>query len=252
MSDIATMDRLALAPLTVLGTYPHASNTTILVHLSDHTAPPSDVAGDVLERVASRDLGIWKPVAGQAPLWDFDAATLPGREVAAYLVDHLLGTNLVPPTVFRDDGPLGPGSLQAHVPHDPAMHLLAWEERDDFDPVSLGPLVVLDMVINNTDRKASHVLFGPTRFWAIDHGVTFHVEDKLRTVVWQLQGEPVPADLRTSVGRLAGLVADGGSDLAAHLRPDEVIATIRRASMVAQLDRFPLLHSRAQLPWPLV
>lgn len=252
MTGIATMDRLAAAPLTVLGTYPHASNTTILVHLSDANEPPADVGGDVLDRVPSRDLGIWKPVAGQAPLWDFDAATLPGREVAAYVVDQLLGTDLVPPTVFREDGPLGPGSLQAHVPHDPAMHLLAWEERDDFDPASLGPLVVLDMVINNTDRKASHVLFGPTRFWAIDHGVTFHVEDKLRTVAWQLQGEPVPAHLRAAAGRLAAHLADGAGDLDAHLQPDEVIATIQRAARVAKHDRFPLLQQRAQLPWPLV
>ncbi len=256
MTDLASAPRLATAPLAVLGAFANASNTTMLVHLGDRGELPGDLGPDLdhhdLERIGSQNLAVWKPVAGQRPLWDFDAASLPRREVAAAIVDGLLGTDLVPPTVWRTDGPWGPGSLQAHVPHDPGIHLLTWVESDDFDLDALAALVVFDMVVNNTDRKASHVLYGSERFWAIDHGLTFHVDDKVRTVAWQLQGEPVPASLRTAAGTLAATLADDPQLLAEHLASDEVIATIQRASRVADTATFPPLHDQAQLPWPLV
>ena len=249
--DLATPARLQSAPLTVLGMYANASNATMLVHLSDAGSPRLDPDVDPLSVLDSRDLGIWKPVAGQQPLWDFDAATLPHREVAAGIVDRLLGTDLVPPTVWRE-GPHGPGSLQAHVPHDPARHLLEWVDGPDRDDDQLARLVVLDLVMNNTDRKAGHVLVGAVRIWAIDHGVTFHVDDKVRTVAWQLQGEPVPTALRTAAAGLADLLDDEPAHLLDHLDREEVAATFRRAREVAGRDRFPTLVGRGQLPWPLV
>jgi uncharacterized repeat protein (TIGR03843 family) len=251
----ATPDRLRTAPLTVLAVFLNASNATFLVHLDDRApAPdPDDVDEEDLAGLEPADLGVWKPAAGQAPLWDFDAATLPRREVAAHLVDAALGTNLVPPTVWRV-GPQGPGSLQAYVAHDPAAHLLTWIEEEHADADTLADLVVLDLVINNTDRKAGHVLVAPggERVWAIDHGVTFHVDDKVRTVAWQLEGEPVPADLRQRAGELGDRLREDPSWLRAHLADREVLATIRRAHRVAAMEAFPALVDRAQLPWPLV
>ena len=165
MTELASVARLTSAPLTVLGMYANASNATMLVHLSDDGPPRVAPGQDPLDVLASRDLGVWKPVAGQQPLWDFDAATLPHREVAAGIVDRLLRTDLVPPTVWRD-GPHGPGSLQAHVPHDPTRHLLEWVDGPDRDDAMLAALVVLDLVMNNTDRKSGHVLVAPDRIWA--------------------------------------------------------------------------------------
>lgn len=248
--------RLGEAPLTVLARYGNASNATFLVHLDDRGGPPGReaVGPDDLADLPPHDLAVWKPVSGQRPLWDFDAATLPRREVAAHLVDRALGTDLVPPTVWRS-GPHGDGSLQAWVAHDPEAHLLTWVESHDRDDRRLAALVALDIIINNTDRKAGHVLVGTggrSRIWAIDHGVTFHVDDKVRTVAWQLQGELVPADLRTAA---AGLVDDLEADagwLHEHLAAEEVAATIRRARNVAGMERFPLLVDRLQLPWPMV
>lgn len=251
MTELATVARLSSAPLTVLGMYANASNATMLVHLSDDGPPQVPPGQDPLDVLASRDLGVWKPVAGQQPLWDFDAATLPHREVAAGIVDRLLGTDLVPPTVWRD-GPHGPGSLQAHVPHDPTRHLLEWVDGPDRDDATLAALVVFDLVVNNTDRKSGHVLVAADRIWAIDHGVTFHVDDKVRTVAWQLEGTPVPADLRGAAARLADRLVAAPGELVGHLAADEIAATVRRARAVAATADFPGLTSRAQLPWPLV
>jgi uncharacterized repeat protein (TIGR03843 family) len=250
---IATPQRLAAAPLTVLGAYAHASNTTLLVHLDDRRPAPEGGDPDAVARLPNEDLAVYKPVRGQRPLWDFDADTLPHREVATAVVDRLLGFDLVPPTCWRDEGPFGPGSLQAHVPHDPDQHLLTWlADPDRRDDRVLARLVVLDLVVNNTDRKAGHVLVGPDRAWAIDHGVTFHVDDKLRTVAWDLQGRAVPSDVRRAVAGLAATLRADAAVLAAHLSAAEVAATVRRCDRVAAMEAFPALAHRGQLPWPLV
>jgi uncharacterized repeat protein (TIGR03843 family) len=143
--------------------------------------------------------------------------------------------------------------VQAYVDHDRDEHWFTWVDDDATrDPEVMARLVVLDLVVNNTDRKGGHVLVGPERIWAIDHGVTFHVDDKLRTVAWELQGEPVPAELRRRCAALADWLVAEPPALARHLTVDEIAATRRRAVRVAATERFPVLVDRSQLPWPLV
>ena len=132
---------------------------------------------------------VYKPVQGERPLWDFPTGTLAKREVAAYVVSEALQWDLVPPTVFRSVENLGEGSLQQFINHDPKDHYFNFsqEERQRLRKVAL-----FDAVINNADRKASHILRAEdNHIWLIDHGICFHPEDKLRTVVWDFAGETV-------------------------------------------------------------
>jgi len=136
---------------------------------------------------------VYKPSRGERILWDFPATTLAYREVAAYIVSEAIGWDFIPPTVFRITGPLGPGSLQLFVDHDPEYHYFNFIEED---LERLRPVVLFDVVINNADRKGSHILKGVDgHLWLIDHGVCFHTEDKLRTVIWDFAGQPIPERL---------------------------------------------------------
>lgn len=253
--ELATPERLVSSPIHVVAAFANASNTTLLVQLTDRAEPLDDVVDDQdpLALLDPADLAVYKPVRGQRMLWDFDARTLPGREVATGLVDQALGFGLVPPTAWRDDAPLGPGSLQAYVAHDAEENWFTWVADDDGrDIAAMARLAVLDLVVNNTDRKGGHVLVTRDRIWAIDHGVTFHVEDKLRTVCWELQGEPIPTDLRHRCVEVASWLAGRPDELLAHLTAEEVEATRHRADAVALREAFPVLVHRGQLPWPLV
>ena len=131
--------------------------------------------------------------AGEQPLWDFPENTLAGREVCAYLVSQALGFGIVPFTLLRD-GPLGPGSLQQYIDHDPNYHYFTFKPAEI---ERLRPVVLFDLLVNNADRKGSHILVQKRtrKLYLIDHGLCFHVEDKLRTVIWDFAGEPIPADL---------------------------------------------------------
>lgn len=223
------------------------------VDLAAHSSSTGSAVLDPADFVDTADLAVYKPVRGTRMLWDFDATTLAGREVATWIVDARLGFDLVPPTVWRDEGPHGPGSVQAYVDHDPDEHWFTWiEDVEHRDRDAMARLVVLDLVVNNTDRKGGHVLVSNERIWAIDHGVTFHVEDKLRTVCWELQGEPVPDDLREACLSLASWLAGHPPELSVHLTPEEIEAARDRAGAVALREDFPSLVHRGQLPWPLV
>jgi hypothetical protein len=176
----------------VLGRMPWSSNATFLVNLS--------LAGDEM-------LAIYKPQRGERPLWDFPRGTLCHREVAAFEISRTLGWNFVPDTVLRD-GPAGIGMMQRFVEHDPDEHyftLLA-DHEDVF-----RRMAVFDIVINNTDRKGGHCLraLDGSGIFGIDHGVSFHMQWKVRTVIWDFAGEPIApevcADLRCLVDRLDGL-----------------------------------------------
>jgi uncharacterized repeat protein (TIGR03843 family) len=223
--------------MEIVGRLANSSNATLLARLD---APGSPLA-------------VYKPAAGERPLWDFPEGTLYRREVAAFEVSEAIGWNIVPPTVLREQAPYGPGSVQAFIDHDPEQHYFTllptqepWFRR----------LAVFDMVCNNADRKGGHcVVDGEGRLWALDHGLTFNLEPKLRTVVWDFAGRSVPARERRAVAAFASeLVGDTelATRLAPLLAPDEVAALAARAHAVAALRRFPEPSSGWSFPWPLV
>lgn len=229
LTDLATGD------VEVVGLLPYSSNYTFLARVHGET-----------ERLA-----VYKPTRGERPLWDFPQGTLAARERAAFMVSEAAGWHLVPPTILRDDAPLGDGSLQLFVQHDPDRHYFALvdEYRDE-----LRAFAMFDVVANNADRKAGHVIEDDSRrLWAVDHGLTFNVENKLRTVIWTFAGESIGADLRRDLEQLGwDLDGDLGNQLADVLSPEEVTATLERAEAVLVEDSFPLPSSDRPLPWPLV
>ena len=224
--------QLAEAELEVLGLLPDSSNYTFLARLGN-----DDEA-----------LVVYKPRRGEAPLWDFPSGTLCHREVAAYLVSDLAGWGLVPPTVLRD-GPLGPGAVQAFIPHDPAYN--AFNLAADHE-AELKQIALFDLVANNADRKAGHVLWGHDgRLWGVDHGLCFHYQPKLRTVLWDYVGEPVPASGLEAVNRLCEAVTgEAGTYLTELLFPEEVKALLRRARAVLRSKVFPPPGPGRPYPWP--
>jgi uncharacterized repeat protein (TIGR03843 family) len=231
------LDRLRTGRIEVLGVLPYASNYTFLARVGDKDGV----------------LAVYKPRRGERPLWDFPHGTLANREVAAYLVSHAGEFDLVPPTVLRDDAPLGPGSLQLFVEHDPEQHFFTLETQraDDF-----RILAAFDVVINNADRKGGHVLEDETgKLWAVDHGVTFHVEPKLRTVIWSFADEPLPDNVRTLLETLRDAL---GAEVGLHrelvdlLSPAEAEATVRRVDRLLRENRYPQPEVNYPLPYPLV
>ncbi|GAC1578109.1 MAG: SCO1664 family protein [Candidatus Dormibacteria bacterium] len=197
---------------------------------------------------------VYKPAAGERPLWDFPSETLHQREVAAYELSRWLGWNLVPVTVSRPDGPLGPGSLQLFINHDPEQHYftLLPEHRREFRRIAF-----FDMLTNNADRKAGHCIADASgRVWVIDHGLTFHAEPKLRTVIWDFAGKKLPRAERLAAARLARDLADRGSEIsrlmASGLSAEEVESLRRRAADLAEEGLFPEPNSAWAFPWPLV
>jgi uncharacterized repeat protein (TIGR03843 family) len=218
---------------------------------------------------------VYKPVAGERPLWDFPDGTLAGREVAAYLVSAASGWDIVPPTVLRD-GPFGPGMCQLWIDTDPTVDLVdvvpprdlppGWLRVLDAlgsvgQPVVLGHaddprlrrMAVLDAVINNADRKGGHVLpMASGRVFGVDHGVCFHVETKLRTVLWGWAGDPLSDEETEVLRRLTeALDADLGDRLGTLLTRSEVRATRRRATDLLADGCFTLpVEGWPSIPWP--
>ncbi len=196
-------------------------------------------------------LAIYKPRRGERPLWDFPSGSLYLREYAAFLVSQALGWQLVPPTVVRE-GPYGPGSLQVFIDSDPELHYFNVfpDHADDFRRIAL-----FDVVINNADRKAGHCLLdAQEHMWSIDHGICFHVEPKLRTVIWDFAGDPIPALLFEGLCTLAAQMEPGQrllSDLEQILSPEEVGALNRRIQRLLTERRFPKPDpTRRNHPWP--
>jgi uncharacterized repeat protein (TIGR03843 family) len=261
-------DVLQRGELTVIGRIRSASNATFLceANLGEHQAHC-----------------VYKPIAGEAPLWDFPDGTLAGRELAAYLVSQALGWNIVPYTIIRD-GPAGRGMLQLWVdqPGDevgdepasgpdlvdllPAGHippgylpvLQAYDYAGDevtlvhADDVRLRRMAVFDVLINNADRKGGHVLCGVDgHVYGVDHGVSLHVEDKLRTVLWGWAGKPVDDETLDTLTCLRELLRGTlGQQLREHLTGREVDAL--HARTVALLDNpvMPTPDRRRPIPWP--
>ena len=196
---------------------------------------------------------VYKPARGERPLWDFPEGSLAQREVAAYVISRALGWDLVPPTVLRPDGPAGPGSLQLFVDADPERHYFRFNQAEK---QRLRPAALFDLLINNADRKGGHVLLGESdHLWLIDHGVCFHVEDKLRTVIWDFVGEPIPGELLAELRIFRRVLKEDAAlqaELAALLSAPELSALQARAGRLLRLKRFPPPGAGRPYPWPLV
>ena len=230
------LDHLTTAKVVQARPIMWGSNSTFLVTL-DHPCSGTSHA-------------VYKPRRGEAPLWDFPHGSLYRREVATYLVSESIGWALVPPTVARD-GPLGVGSMQLFIEHDPKTYFASPARRDRS---SAEQISLLDWVLNNADRKAEHCIQDLAgRTWAIDHGLTFHVEPKLRTVIWDFAGELIPADLLTDLTELCHELNRGG-ELRAQLRSliseNECDATTARLSRLLRGRVHPDPgFERRRAPW---
>lgn len=225
---------LESAELELLGRMPYSSNATFLVDLSED--------GSVVAQ------GIYKPLRGERDLWDFPPAIYQ-REVAAFRLSEQLGWDLVPPTVIRD-GDLGVGSLQLFVPARFEEHYFTMLDRDRFHG-DFRLLCALDLVANNTDRKSGHVLLGEDdRIWAIDNALSFHMEFKVRTVIWDFAGDPLPDRV---TGGLERLLDEGlRADLAVLLDPLERDAVLARARALRNEGSLPHDPTGRRYPWPMV
>jgi uncharacterized repeat protein (TIGR03843 family) len=191
---------------------------------------------------------VYKPVAGERPLWDFPAGTLAGREVAAYAVSRAAGWDIVPPTVFRD-GPFGPGMCQLWIDCDPGEDIIALARRSDHP--GLRDMAVFDAVVNNADRKIGHLLPTTTgHLYGCDHGVTFAEEYKLRTVLWQWRGMRLPGRATEALNRLRSAVDSGplGTELASRLSAEEITATQHRITLLLKHG----VHPHPPDDWPAV
>jgi hypothetical protein len=227
-----------LPEVKILGLLHGASNYTFLTRLAPH--PPSGMRA------------VYKPARGESPLWDFEAGTLYKREVAAYELSKVLGWPRIPPTVVRPKAPHGVGAMQLFIDAD-GRHFLGHNKsrRDTWVQVAL-----FDVITNNADRKSGHCLFdAEDNVWVIDHGLTFHVDEKLRTVIWDYSGQPLPNDLCTDVERALVAVNRGalGDVMRSLLSPVEVRVLKRRLRGVLDSRwRFPETTSAWSIPWPPV
>jgi hypothetical protein len=196
---------------------------------------------------------VYKPIAGERPLWDFPPGTLAGREVAAYAVSRAAGWDFVPPTVMRD-GPFGPGMCQLWIDADTTTDLIKLARRRDH--ATLRDMAVFDAVVNNADRKIGHLLpVGGGRLYGCDHGVCFAEEYKLRTVLWQWSGQPLPDGALASLAALKAELANGtlAAELSGLISEHEIRATRQRVDMLIRhrIHPYPPENWPA-VPWPPV
>jgi uncharacterized repeat protein (TIGR03843 family) len=216
----------------VSGRMPWSSNGTYLVEVCRD--------GEAMRAV-------YKPVRGERPLWDFPDG-LYRREVAAYVVSEALGWGIVPETVLRE-GPMGPGSLQRFVDADFSQHyftLLEFPEHLN----TLKAICAFDLLANNADRKGGHCLLGTDgTVWSVDHGLCFHTDPKLRTVMWDFEGMPIPDALVSDLARFSANLPD---ELRGLIDGEEIEALAARAAAIVRRPVYPAARSARPYPWPLV
>jgi len=227
---------LTRGDLEIAGRLVEASNATLYCTVTDQD---------------SRAACVYKPVAGERPLWDFPHGTLAGRELAAYQVSRASGWDIVPPTVYRD-GPFGPGMCQLWIDSDPAVDLLALARSGSHQ--GLRAMAVFDAVINNADRKIGHLLPTPEgHLYGCDHGVSFAQEYKLRTVLWQWRGNPLTEEAVQALERISEQLERGelATELSQWLTADEVAAArIRVEELLShRVHPYPPEDWPA-VPWP--
>ena len=260
MKDV--VEALTHGELTVLGRLGGSSNATLLSVVKDHDGHEMKC--------------VYKPVAGERPLWDFPDGTLAEREVAAYELSQFLQWNVIPVTVWREEGPYGEGSLQlwvdavdemslvdlidANLAHDGWLHVLTGENESGQevrmihrDREDLAKIALLDVLMNNADRKAGHILVDESdQLWGIDHGLTFHEEPKLRTVLWGWAGARIPKQLKNDVESVRGRWVELESVLEQYLAGFEVRAVAERLDEVLESSAFPAPPDHwPAVPWPL-
>ena len=228
--------------LQVVGRLVQASNTALLV----------TATGDVPGRGSTTAAAVYKPIRGERPLWDFPEATLAHREVAAHEVSEATGWRIVPPTVFREDGPLGPGMLQLWVETRDGVDILELLKAGD---PRLRRIALFDAVVNNADRKGGHLLVRPDGLvQGVDHGVTFSVDPKLRTILWGWRGTPItPAERGVLAGLRSKLAAGGRRSalLGEHLDKAEIEQARARLTGLLESGTFPQPHPDwPAMPWP--
>jgi uncharacterized repeat protein (TIGR03843 family) len=264
LSDDDAIDLLKRGTIELEGRLVDASNTTLRAVIT-------------CDGVEARC--VYKPVAGERPLWDFPDGTLAGRELAAYLVSQATGWQLVPPTVLRD-GPLGVGMCQLWIDDErladeellgfvPVRRVPAgWHRvvsaRDDrgrpfvlahSDDPRLARMAIFDAVANNADRKGGHII--PTvegQLYGVDHGICFHLDEKLRTILWGWAGAPLPPDTLEVLEKLrADTEAGLGAALAEHITDVEIATFAGRIDQLLATRRFPEVpEHRHAIPWPPV
>ena len=239
LDNIAVIEILQKGTIVLEGQFALGSNYTFLVNLAYHSQTIQ---------------AVYKPLKGEVPLWDFPTETLAARETAAYILSEALHWDLVPPTIIREDGPFGKGSLQLFIRHDPNLHYFS------FDTVvreQLQTTALFDIVINNADRKGSHIILDESgHIWLIDHGLCFHVSAKLRTVIWDFSGETIHADLIARLKTLLNALENHKAiytELAELLSTAEIDALKKRILFIIKHPIFPSPDkNKRQIPWPLV
>jgi len=242
LSDIETkqiIQTLQTGTLTLVGQALRGSNSTFLTQVIDTNLSVQ---------------AIYKPSRGERPLWDFPDFTLAQREVAAFIVSHLLGWNLVPPTVFRiQPAVYGKGSLQLFIEHDPTFHYL---NAPIINQILFMKIAIFDLIINNADRKSGHVIFDSDhKPWLIDHGLCFNSEFKHRTVIWDYAGMSISDDFKTEIKNFIIKLQSGKLLLVRKLNmllsELEVTSMINRGLYLIDQAEFPLPEpNRRSYPWP--
>ena len=234
----AILTLLRTGAIETVGQVTWSSNYTFLTQLS---GPEGEIPA------------IYKPARGERPLWDFAGGSLAERETAAFHTSHALGWNFVPPTVLREDGPAGPGSIQLFVGVDHERHYFNMSQEEK---ARLKHVALFDLLINNADRKGGHVLLdAEDNIWLIDHGVCFHTEYKLRTVIWDFIDMPIPEALLEDLQELVDALtarSETTDELQSLLSPAEIEALISRAEGLLSQRSFPGPGPGRPYPWPLV
>jgi len=197
---------------------------------------------------------VYKPQKGETPLWDFTPDTLANRETAAFLISEALSWGYIPPTIIRSDAPFGRGSLQWFITHNPEMNYFTFSEEIK---ENLRPVVVFDMILNNADRKGSHVIIDDRKqIWLIDHGICFHHEPKLRTVIWDFIGERISDQIILDLHLLNEKLAPNSplmSELEQLLSLQELTSLKRRIEHIIRVPFFPVPDKNSHpFPFPLV
>lgn len=241
LTEAKVLQTLRNGELVKQGLLPYSSNHSFLVVVRDEElAIPA----------------VYKPQRGENPLWDFEWGTLCMREAAAYLISTALGWRLIPPTVLRD-GFYGLGSVQFYIDHNAEEHYFTVQDDARFAD-TFRRLSLFDFIVNNADRKSGHCLIGnDERLWAIDHGICFHTEYKLRTVLWEFSGEPIAEDLSQAIRQLQCDLDRQDGELSQQLyellNVDEYEALQARVGQLLRRKCYPAPQPhRRNYPWPPV